>query len=103
MTIAPWFAVAVLLLTNLVAFAAQGLDKLLAQRQKRRISEGTLLLLGVPLAAPGMWLGMKLFRHKTTKWSFLALAVVVTVINVSIFSALVWASQRGWLTIGAID
>lgn len=96
MAIDPKLALALFLVVNLVAFAAQGIDKVLAQRGLRRISEGTLVLLALPLASPGMWLGMRVFRHKTSKLGFLVLAVGVTVIHASMVSALIWAFQRGW-------
>ncbi|MBM3988586.1 MAG: DUF1294 domain-containing protein [Planctomycetes bacterium] len=99
MTVDPWLALALLCVVNLVAFAAQGIDKVLAERGLRRISEGTLAMLALPLASPGMWLGMRMFRHKTRKRSFLALAVGATIVNAAMVSALIWAFQRGWLTL----
>jgi uncharacterized membrane protein YsdA (DUF1294 family) len=96
MPIDPALALALLFVVNLVAFAAQGIDKVLAERGLRRISEGTLVMLALPLATPGMWLGMRVFRHKTRKLGFLVLAVGVSVINASMVSALIWAFQRGW-------
>jgi uncharacterized membrane protein YsdA (DUF1294 family) len=99
MTVDPWLALALLCVVNLVAFVAQGIDKVLAERGLRRISEGTLAMLALPLASPGMWMGMRTFRHKTRKLSFLALAVGVTIVNASMVSALIWAFQRGWLTL----
>ena len=99
MALDPALALALLAVVNLVAFAAQGIDKVLAERGLRRISEGTLVLLALPMASPGMWMGMRVFRHKTRKLSFLALAVGVTIVNGSMVSALIWAFQRGWLTL----
>ncbi len=96
MPIDPALALALLFVVNLVAFTAQGIDKVLAERGLRRISEGTLAMLALPLATPGMWLGMRFFRHKTRKLGFLVLAVGVSVINASMVSALIWAFQRGW-------
>ncbi|MCA8911231.1 MAG: DUF1294 domain-containing protein, partial [Planctomycetes bacterium] len=58
-------------MTNLVAFVAQWWDKRLARTgAKSRTPERTLLMLGLPLAAAGMLLGMRTFRHKTKKRSF---------------------------------
>jgi uncharacterized membrane protein YsdA (DUF1294 family) len=58
-------------LTSAVAFALFGFDKLRAKQTWRRIPEIQLVLAG----ALGGWLGglggMLLFRHKTTKPSFL--------------------------------
>ena len=55
---------------SLLLFAAMGLDKRLAQRQRRRISEKRLFLLAMLGGASGGWLGMYAFRHKTRHWRF---------------------------------
>ncbi len=68
-------------------FVAFGLDKWRAGRSTQRVSEQTLVFLG----ALGGWLGglvgMKLFRHKTIKWTF-QLKYAVALIP---FAAEVWA------------
>ncbi len=97
MTLRIGFAIALLLALNVLAFLAQGLDKQLARRGSRRIPESRLLWLGVPLAAPGMWLGMRVFRHKTSKPSFLALAAFVTLVNLALAWGVWEAWDRGWL------
>jgi uncharacterized membrane protein YsdA (DUF1294 family) len=84
---------------NLVAFAAQGLDKRKASRGDFRIPEQTLLLLGLPLAAPGMLAGMRLFRHKTRKRSFLVKAVLVVFANLLIAAGLGWLATKGHIQI----
>lgn len=84
----------VFLFLNLVAFAAQGLDKRKAAKGSRRTPESTLLLLGLPLAAPGMLLGMKVFRHKTSKRSFQAKAAVVVFANLLMAGALGWMAMQ---------
>lgn len=97
MTLAVWFVALLLLALNLAAFLAQGIDKRRARTGARRIPEKQLLWLGVPLAALGMWLGMRVFRHKTSKPGFLAMAALVTLANLVVL----WASyelwSRGWL------
>ncbi|MCC7012689.1 MAG: DUF1294 domain-containing protein [Planctomycetes bacterium] len=101
MHISREFALALLTLTNALAFALQGIDKLLAVRGARRLRERSLLLSGLPLAAPGMLLGMHVFRHKTGKLSFLLLAWGVALINAALLAALVWAAREGWLHLDA--
>lgn len=54
-----------LALINAVSFCAFGLDKQLARRGRRRISEKQLFLLALAGGAAGALLGMHLFRHKT--------------------------------------
>lgn len=97
MTLEIWFVAALLLAVNITAFFAQGLDKHFARSGARRIRERTLLLLGLPLAAPGMWLGMRAFHHKTNKPSFLGLAVLVTAINLLALWGLYELWARDWL------
>lgn len=91
MTMPLGFVLGVFMLLNLVAFAAQGLDKRKAGKGRRRTPESTLLLLGLPLASPGMLLGMKVFRHKTSKRSFQLKAAVV------VFANLLMAAGLGWM------
>ena len=97
MRVPPLFALGALFSLNLVAFLAQGLDKWRAKRGVSRTPERTLLLLGLPLAAPGMWLGMRFFRHKTSKRSFLLAAWLVTALNLALLWLLIESSRRGWL------
>ncbi len=92
MTIPLGILALAMLVTNVVAFAAQGLDKRKAATGARsRTRESTLLLLGLPMAAAGMLLGMRLFRHKTKKRSFQMKALLV------VFANLLMAVFFGWL------
>lgn len=59
-----------LVVVNLAAFAAFGLDKLRAVRGKWRISEEVLLLLAFLGGTVGAYGGRWMFRHKTTKQPF---------------------------------
>jgi uncharacterized membrane protein YsdA (DUF1294 family) len=98
MTIPAGIALCLLLLTNLAAFAAQWRDKRLARTNaKSRTPERTLLLLGLPLAAPGMLLGIRVFRHKTRKLSFQLKAVLVVIANLLMAALLGWLAIQGLL------
>ncbi|HEY7806916.1 MAG TPA: DUF1294 domain-containing protein [Croceibacterium sp.] len=55
---------------NFVAFAAFGIDKLLAEANARRISEARLLGLALIGGSAGAYAGRRLFRHKTRKQPF---------------------------------
>lgn len=55
---------------NVIAFAVMYLDKRRAQLGQWRISVARLLLLGLLMGASGLWLGMKLFKHKTQHTKF---------------------------------
>ncbi len=59
-----------LIVSNFVAFAAFGVDKMLAEANSRRISESALLQLAFIGGTPGAYAGRKLFRHKTRKQPF---------------------------------
>ena len=61
----------VFLALNLFAFLIIGYDKYLAKKQKRRISEKTLLGFAFFGGTIGSGLGMLIFRHKTAKRSYL--------------------------------
>jgi len=78
-----------ILLINLMAFLAVGIDKLWAKKDRRRIPEGHLLLLALLAGFPGVWLGMTLFRHKTQKKSFQWKLIGMTVLNAA-WAILYW-------------
>ena len=64
-----------LLIINVAAFLAYGLDKLLAKLKARhekvpRLPERNLLLLAIVGGGIGAWLGMEVFRHKPQHRSF---------------------------------
>lgn len=56
---------------NLIAFILMGYDKKLAQNNKRRISEKTLLSFVSIGGTVGSGLGMLFFRHKTAKKNYI--------------------------------
>jgi uncharacterized membrane protein YsdA (DUF1294 family) len=72
---------------NLASFFAFDFDKWRAGRSGQRVSEATLALLGALGGWPGGFAGMKVFRHKTAKWTF-KLKYALTVIP---FVTEVWA------------
>lgn len=59
-----------LIIINLVAFAAYGVDKWKAKKDKWRIPEKTLILLAAIGGALGAYAGMRYFRHKTQHKKF---------------------------------
>ena len=64
---------------NLLAFAQMGIDKHLAKKGARRISEAQLIAPTLLGGIAGILLGMLAFHHKTKKTSFqikLALALM---------------------------
>ena len=91
MKIPDTFALAWFAAWSALAFLAFGYDKWQARRKGRRVPESFLVLLGALGGWPGGLLGLKVFRHKTSKRSFqfkYALALVPC-------AALVWAWWHG--------
>lgn len=78
--LAPADAVAALCGVNVLAFAAFGVDKALAEAGRRRIAERRLLWFAALGGTAGAYAARALFRHKTRKQPFsdrlLAIALV---------------------------
>lgn len=55
---------------SVIAFVRYGQDKARARRNQRRISERSLLMLGLAGGWPGALLAQKMFRHKTSQRAF---------------------------------
>ena len=55
---------------SLVLFFLMGFDKRRAKRHGARINEATLFAWALLGGAPGGWLGMRVFHHKTRHWYF---------------------------------
>lgn len=75
---------AALLLMNVATFAAYGVDKLKARRDKWRIPERTLLWMAFLGGALGAWLGMKAFRHKTQHRRFTVLVPLFLILQIGL-------------------
>ncbi len=76
------YVVYYLIAMNFAAFAAFGIDKMLAEAQAWRISEATLLQLAFFGGTPGAYAGRAMFRHKTRKVSFTERLHALTVLQV---------------------
>lgn len=59
-----------LLIMNVSAFAAMGIDKKRAQKGRYRISEKTLFFQAIIGGSGGTFMGMYHFRHKTKNRKF---------------------------------
>jgi len=64
---------------NIVAFSIYGIDKYLALKDKRRVSEYSLLLLSFVGGSIGAFVSMILFRHKIKKVSFMIKYIVIVI------------------------
>ena len=77
----PAPALYTILTLNVVTFAAFGLDKWKAKKDRRRIPEAWLISLSWATGLLGGWLAMSFFRHKTRKTSFQIKMALATVLN----------------------
>jgi uncharacterized membrane protein YsdA (DUF1294 family)/cold shock CspA family protein len=76
------FAVAgIYFLVSLLTFCLYALDKSAAQSNHRRISEKTLLLLGLACGWPGALLAHDKLHHKSKKISFLVIMWATVLVN----------------------
>lgn len=73
-----------LILTNLIGFAAMGIDKKKAIRHKYRIPEKTLFLIALLGGSAGSILGMQLFRHKTKHWYFVLGMPAILILQIAL-------------------
>jgi len=64
------YFVILLIIWNVITFLVMGLDKSKAKRDKRRISEKTLLTLSFVFGGFGIGLGAIIWHHKTQKTKF---------------------------------
>ena len=67
-----WFSLGLLVYVfwNIAGFALIMVDKRRAKRGEWRIKERTFFLCALAFAAPGILLGVHVFRHKTRHWAF---------------------------------
>lgn len=66
---------------SLLAFLLYGLDKYFARHRKRRIPESLLLGIAAAGGAPGAFLAMEIFHHKTRHMSFRVLVPAFIVLH----------------------
>lgn len=72
------------------SFCFYGVDKILAAKQYRRISEWRLLLWDLLGGWPGGILGQYIFRHKTAKLSYQIRFVLCVLLNSALTVWLIW-------------
>ncbi|UUC46293.1 DUF1294 domain-containing protein [Flavobacterium cerinum] len=73
---------------NIIVFVVFGTDKWLAVTRKNRISEKTLLIISFLGGSVGAIIAMLLFRHKTSKSSFLWKFTILLVLQIGILMLL---------------
>ncbi|KAF2335903.1 DUF1294 domain-containing protein [Flavobacterium ginsenosidimutans] len=75
------------LFINVLVFIFAGYDKFQARKNKRRIPENTLFLMALIGGSLGLLTAMLLFRHKTSKTSFIVKFVLILVIQAALIIA----------------
>jgi len=75
------------LFINVLVFIFAGYDKSQARKNNRRIPEKTLFLMALTGGSPGLLTAMLLFRHKTSKTSFIVKFAVILAIQASLIIA----------------
>ena len=76
------YAVAYIVIVNILAFSLFGIDKSAAIQQRQRIPNRVLLLTAVFGGSLGSLVGMYTFRHKTKKWYYTITVPVLLVIQI---------------------
>ena len=79
-----WILFGYIALMSVAAFALYGVDKARSKRRAWRIRERTLLLFAFLGGAPGAFLGMLAFRHKTQHLKFTLLVPIALVLWIAI-------------------
>lgn len=77
------------LFINILVFIFAGYDKSQARKNNRRIPEKTLFLMALTGGSPGLLTAMLLFRHKTSKTSFIVKFAVILLIQLALILAYV--------------
>ena len=75
-----------LIVINIISLILMGIDKLLAIKNKRRISEHSLITISFFGGSIGTLLGMIIFRHKIRKPKFYILVPLFITILVYIYT-----------------
>lgn len=82
----PWWSVVPYAGMSVLCFAVYAFDKSAARKGRWRVSEATLLFLGLACGWPGSVLAQQWLRHKRRKASFLGPFWVTVAVNVSAFA-----------------
>lgn len=84
-----------IMIVNIIAFIAYGIDKRQAQNDRRRISEKTLVGFAAFGGAIGAVIGMLSFRHKVRKIKFVVLVPAFTILWAVVTGLLIYKLITG--------
>ena len=85
---------AYLVLINLIAFCAMGIDKRRAKRDAWRVRESTLFILAAIGGSIGAIAGMRLFRHKTKHRTFTIGLHAILILQLALSAYIVYIALR---------
>ena len=68
---------------NIIGIIIMYKDKQYAKRHQWRIKESTFFMTAAVLGSFGVFLGMKLFRHKTKHWKFVIFIPLILIIQLA--------------------
>ena len=71
---------------NLVSFMMFGIDKYKARRGQWRISEATLLAMAAIGGSIGVWMGMKVWHHKTLHSKFRYGVPIILLVHIALMA-----------------
>lgn len=74
-----------IIIINILAFILMGWDKYCSIKNYWRISENNLIGIALLGGAPGSFLGMLIFHHKTKKNKFKILIPIFIIINLYLY------------------
>ncbi|MFC0214485.1 DUF1294 domain-containing protein [Paenibacillus chartarius] len=83
------FLILYLLAVNVFGLITMGYDKDQARKKNRRTPEKELFTIAAIGGALGVWIGMRMFRHKTKHMSFVAGVPGLFIVNVICVAAIV--------------
>lgn len=75
------------LFINVLVFIFAGYDKSQARKNNRRIPEKTLFLMALTGGSPGLLTAMLLFKHKTSKTSFIIKFTLILAVQIALIIA----------------
>lgn len=92
----PFALTASYFIISALTFWVYGLDKLLALKDQRRISERALHIFGLTGGWPGAYIGQQVFRHKVSKKNFRRRFFMTVLVNIAVLSSfLISKYQQG--------
>lgn len=95
----PFEVFGLYIVASLVAYLMYFMDKRAAKRRSDRVSEQTLLIIGIIGGWPGAIIGQQLHRHKSKKVSFRRAFWFTVLINIAAFICLLYALGHDLITI----